>query len=350
MSAPESTQLALSPRRVTLALQGGGSLGAYSWGILDALLESGRFEIAGITGASAGALNAALLGDGFARGGASAARSLLEHFWMKMAAACMARRHSHLAGAIRALRSVRFFSAASVHEFAIAAMTDFKVDPATMEPLRGILTETLDLHSLSLAPFPIFVNATSVHDFQLRVFSRNEITVDVLCASACVPLLFDAVAIDGVAYWDGSFLGNPALFPVIENTDCSDIVLVRTTPNWARQPKTAGELLARISELGFAAALHRERRAIDFISKLVREAGSSIRPGLREIRVHEIPPHPNLGANRSGIFDARETTLRGLHKLGREAATSWLATVQKELSRVSRAVDRTELPHSGNTL
>lgn len=315
------------PRRVSLALQGGGSLGAYSWGILDALLESDRFEIAGVTGASAGALNAALIGDGFARGGAAAARSLLEKFWMAMAAACMARRRARLAGAMRALRSVRFFSPASVHEFAISAMADFRIDAATMEPLRGVLAAVLDLRSLSCAPFPVFVNATAVQDFQLRVFSRHEISVDALCASACVPLLFDAVEIDGVAYWDGSFLGNPPLFPVIENTDCSDIVLVRTTPNWASQPKTAGELLARISELGFAAALRRERRAIEFISKLVREAGSSLRPGLREIRVHEIPPHPDLGANKSGLFDAKEATLRDLHKLGREAAATWLAAV-----------------------
>jgi len=327
MTGPELAKITPPPRRVSLALQGGGSSGAYGWGILDVLLERDRFEIAGITGASSGALNAALLGDGFARGGAPAARSLLEDFWMGMAAARMTRRRSRIATAIRALRGVRSLSTAAVHEFAISVMADFEIDPTTMEPLRSVLAEILDLRSLSLAPFPIFVNATAVRDFQLRVFSREEISIDVLCASACVPLLFDAIKIDGVAYWDGSFLGNPALFPVIENTDCSDIVLIRTTPNWSSEPQTAGELLSRISELGFAAALRRERRAIEFISKLVREAESSIRPGLREIRVHEIPPHPKLSVNRSGAFDARESSLRSLHGLGREAAESWLSVI-----------------------
>jgi len=311
-------------RRVSLALQGGGVLGAYGWGVLDILLEADRFEIAAVTGSSAGAINAALLGDGFARGGAAAARGLLREFWNAIGTACVARRRSRLLHAFRVLRRLRPMSTAAVHEFAIGAMASYEIDPGTMEPLRGVLNQLLDVDSLRRSPFPVFVNATAVPGIKLRVFSREEMSVDVICASACVPLLFEPVRIDGVDYWDGSFLGNPALFPVIENVDCPDIVLVRTTPSWDSMPETAGDLLSRISELGFAAALHRERRAIEFLSKLVREAGPVAYPGLRDIRVHEIPPHPALAGERVGPFDATQETLRRLRALGREAAQAWL--------------------------
>lgn len=329
----------MDTRRVSLALQGGGCLGAYSWGVLDVLLEEERFEIAGVTGSSVGAINAALLGDGFSRGGAAAARALLERFWITMGVACSARRRSRLSQAVRVVRRLRAMSSAAVHEFAISAMADFDIDPATMEPLRGVLTRLLDVGSLRRSPFPVFVNATAVPGIELRVFSREEMSVDVLCASACVPLVFDAVRVDGVAYWDGSFLGNPALFPVIENVDCQDIVLVKTTPRWNCMPRTAGDLLARISELGFAAALHRERRAIDFVSKLVRGADPDAFPGLRDVKVHEIPPHPALALERVRPFDAREKTLGRLHRLGREAAQAWLDVDSRSAAGLATAGD-----------
>jgi len=312
------------PQRASLALQGGGCLGAYGWGVLDVLLEREQIEIAAVTGSSSGAINAALLGDGFARGGAMAARQLLETFWIAIGAACIARSQSRFSRVLRILPRLRGMATTAVHQFAAGAMAGFDIEPATMEPLRGVLGAQLDIESLRRSPFPVFMNATAMPEVQLRVFSREQITVDVICASACVPLMFEPVRIDGIDYWDGSFLGNPALFPVIERVDCPDIVLIRTTPAWTSMPRTAGELLARMSELGFAAALHRERRAIEFVSKLVREAGGGVLPGLREVRVHEIPPHPALAQERTGPFDAREKTLRRLHALGREAAISWL--------------------------
>ncbi len=203
-------------------------------------------------------------------------------------------------------------------------MADFDFDPKTMNPLREVMTSTIDFSNIARAPFPTFVNATIVRSFQIKVFEGHEINVDALCASACVPLIFDAVEIDGEHYWDGAFLGNPALFPVIHGCDASDIVLVLTKPIVLPVPELAGDLLSRISELSFSAALARERRAIDFVSGLVRDADSAIRPGLREIRLHEVPPHPELANWKKGAFDASESGLRHLHALGREAGASWL--------------------------
>jgi NTE family protein len=277
-----------------------------------------------VTGASAGALNAVLLADGFARGGPEAARSLLEGFWMALADARNKRRRPRFRGVLRTFRFARSLHKSAVHDLAIRAMADFEIDPSTMEPLRSVIEYTIDFRSVAQAPFPCFINATGVRDFELRVFAGDEIGADALCASCCVPLLFEPVCVDGVPYWDGGFLGNPALFPVIQHCDPSDIVLVRTTPRRREPPETAGALLARIAELGFAAALVRERRAIDFVSEIVREAGSALRPGLREVRVHEVPPHPLLAETKEGSFDARESSLRRLRALGQEAAGAWL--------------------------
>ncbi len=329
------------PRRVSLALQGGGTMGAYSWGVLDTFLERDHFEFAGVTGASAGALNAALLADGFARDGAAGARAQLESFWLRLSAVCAARRRSRFSGAFRSLRDwVGSVTAATVHDVAGRALADFEFDPQTMEPLRGAIASTIDFSQIPRAPFPVFVNATDVRTFAIKVFEAAEIDVDVLCASSCVPLVFDAVEIGGEHYWDGAFLGNPALFPIITGCDASDIVLVRTAPRSPSLPKDGGDLLARISELSFSAALARERRAIDFVSDLVRQSPEKIRPGLREIRIHDVPPHPELGGWKGRAFDASESNLRRLHALGREASASWLDGFETSAGSVSQTVAR----------
>lgn len=313
------------PRRVALALQGGGSLGAYTWGVLEVLLERDRFEIAGVTGASAGALNAALLADGTARAGVEGARERLESFWMGLSARCAARRRSPVAGALRALRSwAGPNTTAVVHDVAGSAMADFDWDPRTMEPLRGAIAESIDFARVAAAPFPVFVNTTEVTSFTLRVFAGDRIDLDVLCASACVPLVFEAVEIAGEHHWDGAFLGNPALFPVIDGTDASDIVLVQTAPVALPLPGTAEQLLSRITQLSFGAALARERRAIEFVSGLVHEADGALPEGRREIRIHDVPPHPALADQAGRCFDVDEANLRRLRALGREACAAWL--------------------------
>ena len=319
-------ELGAARKPIAIALQGGGSYGAYTWGVLDALLERDVFSIEGVTGASSGAVNAALLADGFVRGGTEGARALLGEFWLNLAHACKGRRRSRLAGIGRITRSLlRGQSTRIIHEVAAHAMADFAMDPATMEPLRSTLDELLDAANVAAAPFSVFINATVVRSVELRVFTAEEICTDTLCASACVPLLFEPVIVDGEAYWDGGFLGNPALFPVIEACDTADLLLVQTTPSEQPIPASAGTLLTRMSHIGFAAALRRELRAIEFVSQIVRDATPPVRSHLREIRLHAIPTHPDLAkAENDSPFKAGREFFLDLHDLGRAAATEWL--------------------------
>jgi NTE family protein len=310
----------------TLALQGGASFGAYTWGVLDALLEDGRLEIEGVTGASAGAINAVALAAGMASGGREGARRSLRTFWESMAdAAERRRRHWRLADVralLRALRgpdSMRAFFALTTR---IAA--DFAIDSETMQPLRGVLDATIDFERLRAEDAPrVFVNATDVRTRAIRVFSGGEITTDVVCASCCVPLLFAPVAIGDDHYWDGCFLGNPAIYPVLYECESSDVVLVETRPREGLQPpRSARELLSRVVDLSSTAGLARELRMIDFVSELVRQGKGH---GLREVRVHRIDTPPALAAlEGAGSFRADRGYFHQLCELGREAARVWL--------------------------
>jgi NTE family protein len=315
----------------TLALQGGASLGAYTWGVLDALLEDGRLQVEGVTGASSGAINAVALASGLASGGAAGARRSLRSFWESLADATEARRRRRalaglrsVLGALRAPDSLRSFFAITNR---IAA--DFEIDPEAMQPLRAVLDATIDFEKLRAAASPrVFVNATDVRTRAIRVFASHEITSDVVCASCCVPLLFAPVAIGDDLYWDGCFLGNPAIYPVLYECESSDVVLVETRPRERlRPPRSSRELLSRVVDLSSTAGLARELRMIDFVSDLVRREGAGGRLGrLREVRVHRIDTPPGLAElEGAGSFRADRAYFARLCELGREAGQAWLA-------------------------
>jgi NTE family protein len=320
----------MAPVTSTLALQGGASFGAYTWGVLDALLEDGRLEFEGVTGASAGAINAVALAAGMASGGPDAARRSLRAFWEALAdAAERRRRRRRLAsvwavlGALRGPDSMRAF-----FDLTNRIAADFEIDPETMQPLRGVLDATIDFEKLRAAGAPrVFVNATDVRTRAIRVFSAGEITTDAVCASCCVPLLFAPVAIGNDHYWDGCFLGNPAIYPVLYECESSDVVLVETRPREGlRPPRSPRELLSRVVDLSATAGLARELRMIDFVSELVRQGQGDGRLGhLREVRVHRIDTPPALAElEGAGSFRADRAYFQRLCELGREAARIWL--------------------------
>jgi len=312
--------------KASLALSGGGSLGAYTAGVLDALLEREAIEVDGVTGASAGAIDAALLGVGFTRGGPEEARRILKAFWSDVGLVSRAHRRPWWRGAVEALRSIRGRgSIRALHALAIRSVADFAMDPSTMEPLRGLLNRYVEPSALGKAcPLRVFINATRTRDFEPQVFAGEEIDTDAILASACVPLLFDPVWIKGEPYWDGGFIGNPAIYPVIYECEASDVVLVRTTAIESEPPRTAGELLNRVIEASCLSALKRELRAIEFVSELVRGGGAPLRDGLREIRVHTLETHPELEAeSRGGNFNTDPAYLARLFAMGREAGASW---------------------------
>ena len=319
----------LGTTRVSLALQGGSSMGAYSSGVLDALLEDGRLEFEGVTGASAGAINAAALADGLAAGGRAGARASLRTFWTELAHAAQRRRIGRMARFGRTLRHLaRPRSQATFHGIFSNALADFQLDPTRMEPIRSVLEGTIDFERLRRdAPLAVFVNATNVRTQEIRVFSKPEITADAICASACLPMFFQAVEIDGESYWDGSFLGNPAIFPVIYHCQTADIVLIETRHHLSEQvPESASGVLSRMVTISSRAALMRELRMIDFVSDLVRTSPDHpMRSSVREVRIHRITPDPSAAELRdaSGFRVDLPFFLR-LFELGRQTGREWI--------------------------
>lgn len=224
-----------APKRkvIELALQGGGAHGAFTWGVLDRLLEDGRIQIAGISGTSAGAMNGAVVADGVVRGGRDAAREALEAFWSAASAASqfsLIRRYplDMLLGCWSLDWSPGYLAAEALSR----VLTPYDFNPLDVNPLRDIVKEQLDFERVNhCSELKLFVTATKVRTGRPKIFRQPEITVDALMASACIPALFKAVEIDGEAYWDGGFMGNPALFPLVDECNARDLVIVQINPN-----------------------------------------------------------------------------------------------------------------------
>jgi NTE family protein len=281
-------------KRINLALQGGGALGAFTWGVLDHLLDDGRLAIEGISGASAGAVNAIMLADGLARGGPDEARKRMADFW----------RAASLGGNLPEMqrRAVdRLFSFLPLDDTPMGIwfqslsryLSPYDVNPLNINPLKDLIERFVDFDAIrAQRDLKLFVSATNVTTGDLRVFSGTEMTVDMIVASACLPNLFRAVEIDGVPYWDGGYVGNPALFPLIGATETENLLLVQINPLKRKGvPKTNHEIMARINEITFNSSLMSELRGLSFVGQLI-DQGKLPRgkgPGLyRRINVHRI--------------------------------------------------------------
>lgn len=323
---PDHPEKPFQDRTIALALQGGASLGAYVWGVLDALMDDGRLDVEGITGASAGAINAAAFGVGFARGGRAGARNALRDVWEDLSARAARRRRSPL-DLVRAVTRYlpRIRSASAFYALTTRLVSDFDIDPDTMEPLRSTLHHTLDLSLLETTDaIKVFLNVTDIQTGEPEVFSGGGISVDAICASCAVPLLFKPVEIRGRWYWDGGLIGNPAIYPVIYGCKTAEIVLVETRSNHPSGTlKTGAEVMARTMDLASVAGLVRELRTIKFVTELRRENPSSPH---REIRLHRISSHPALEQlEEARSFRADLPYFHQLRDLGRERGIQWLS-------------------------
>ena len=288
-----------APKRINLALQGGGAYGAFSWGVLDHLLEDGRLEIEGITGASAGAVNAVLLADGLARGGRKEARKRLADFW----------RAASLGGGLsdvqrKALDSLFSFlplddSPMGVWFKAVSQyLSPYDFNPLNINPLKELIERFVDFDAIRKSPTPqLFVSATNVHTGRLRIFPHDKISADVILASACLPLLFRAVEIDGVPYWDGGYLGNPSIFPLFSTTRTEDVLLIQINPvERHHTPTTSRDIINRLNEITFNSPLMGELRAIEFVGRLIDQGRleRGLGPGkYRRINMHRIALDPS---------------------------------------------------------
>jgi NTE family protein len=319
---------AAGPRkRVNLALQGGGAHGAFTWGVLDAFLEDGRVEIAGISGTSAGAMNAVALADGFTDGGPEGAREKLHHLWRSISDAA---RHSPIR---RAPLDVMMGTWSLERSWGYQAMdlmtrlfSPYQFNPADMNPLRDIVEACIDFDSVRHCDsIRLFISATNVETGRVKVFDSRRLTVDMVMASACLPHLFHAVVIDGVPYWDGGYMGNPVLFPFHTESDSADTIVVQINPVERRGiPFSAHDIQNRLNEISFNSSLLKELRAIDFVARLLDD-GKLDEGHYRRARIHIIENEQALcPLGASSKMNAEWAFLTHLHELGRETAQAWL--------------------------
>jgi NTE family protein len=323
---PEVTGGLAGPRAektVSLALQGGGAHGAFTWGVLDALLEDGRLAIEAITGASAGAMNAVVMVQGWLEGGIDGARSALETFWRRASVdGSLPRAQRWLLSRMLGFWSNRGWTDVIAHSF-----SPYQTNPLNINPLRKTINALIDFDRVrACTDVEIFISATSVWSGKVEIFKRQELTADHLMASACLPAVFQAVEIDGVPYWDGGYMGNPALFPLFYETTTEDILLVQINPPERRQtPRTAREIRDRLNEITFNSNLLRELRAVAFVQRLIDEGKLSPNE-YNNVHLHRIDGSAVLDGYRASSKQRVEWDFFvQLRDAGRRTARSWLA-------------------------
>lgn len=332
--------------RINLALQGGGSHGAFTWGVLDALLEDGRIDIEGISGTSAGAMNAVALAHGFASAQGKpktdrhdAARQALASFWNGIVD--MGALSSSLSQIQRAPFGILFGQMGSENwatklwtdamtQYWSNALSPYQRNPFDINPLKDFLEKQVDFERLAAAHHPaipkVFVVATRVISGKAEVFSGKRLTASAVMASACLPMVFQAVEIDGEAYWDGGYSGNPAIHPLIYRCDSRDIVLVQINPIQRDQlPTKPGEIMDRVTEITFNAALIAEMRAIDFVKRLLAE-GKLDAAHYKDVLMHRIDGGQALEKFKAHTKSSTAKSLiHSLRDLGVLCGKEWLA-------------------------
>lgn len=314
-------------KRINLALQGGGAHGAFTWGVLDHILEDARLRIDAISGTSAGAMNAVALADGYTSGGADGAREKLEGFWRTMSDAA---RNSPVKRAPIDVLMGNWNLDQSWSYHALDAMTrvfsPYQLNPLNMNPLRDVLESCVDFTSVrSCDSIRLFISATNVETGKIKVFDSHHLTSDMVLASACLPNLHQAIVIDETPYWDGGYMGNPALFPFRTGGDCADILVVQINPVERKGvPRTPQDIQNRMNEIAFNASLLRELRAIDFVARLIDE-GRLDEARYRRERIHIIEnQNALLPLGASSKMNAEWAFLTHLRDLGRDTAKAWL--------------------------
>jgi len=321
---------------IELALQGGGAHGAFTWGVLDRLLEDGRIEIEGLSGTSAGAMNGAVVADGLVRGGPEAAREGLERFWSAVSSAAQFSPIRRSAFDILFGRwSLDYSPGYLAAELMSRIVSPYDVNPLDINPLRDIVAAQVDFDRCNrCTDLKLFVTATNVRTGRPKIFRQPDITVDALMASACLPTVFKAVEIDGEAYWDGGFMGNPALFPLIDECDARDLMIVQVNPIHREElPRTAAEIANRVNEITFNASLIKELRSLGFLWELIHYEDLE-RERYRDARVHLIHGGEKMAElSVSSKFNAEWEFLTYLRDAGRDAASEWLASHYDDIGK-----------------
>lgn len=325
---------------ISLALQGGGSHGAFQWGVLDRLLEADIFDIKAITAASAGAMNGAALVSGLSNGGPQAARDALDLLWKEVNQSGGRNIFGNSAIWSRMMTPdwLKDSLAWRAGESLAMSMSPYNFNPLNLNPLKRVVESSIDFEAIQASQIELIVSATSVRAGRTHLFRNAQMSSDVLMASACLPHLFQAVEIDGEPYWDGGYLANPALWPLFQ-TDTPDDILILPLNPFRRDdtPRDSADIMDRLNEILFNAPLVAELRSLAFVQDLISE-GRLIRSeeGYQGVRIHAVEADEWLGdLSTSSKFDTEWSFLSDLKARGRQAADQWLETCAPSLGQTS---------------
>ena len=326
--ADEGTPDEPQVKTVTLALQGGGAHGAFTWGVLDRLLEAESIAFEGISATSAGAANAAVMAYGMTVGGREGARTALHDFWRGVSHhGLLSPLQPSLYDRMMHNYGLDYSPAYFMFDVMRLMLSPYQFNPFNYSPFRQSLETVVDFERLKReSAIALFLCATNVRTGKVKIFTSREVTAEAVLASGCLPFISQAVEIDGEAYWDGGYMGNPAIFPLIYECRSADVVLVQINPITRPDlPTTARGIMNRLNEISFNSSLMREMRAIAFVSRLIEE-GKLSDPGMKRMRIHMIEAEAfmrTLGA--ASKLNPDWDFLLHLRDVGREHAASWLA-------------------------
>ncbi|MCE7733156.1 patatin-like phospholipase family protein [Vibrio campbellii] len=325
-------------KKISLALQGGGSHGAFTWGVLDYLLSKDELELCSISGTSAGAMNATILAQGLQSGGKKEAREALKRFWDDVSTIAESSPiktgvYERLMGSwnIDMTPGFIFFDLFS------RLASPYQTNPLGYNPLKDIIERHIDFETINkCTSVNLFIAATNVRTGRVKVFERKDLTCEKLMASACIPTMFHAVEIEGEYYWDGGFSGNPPLFPFLTKQTCSDVLVVQINPQVRNKiPKSSSEINNRINEITFNQSLLKELKFIDFVDRLM-DSNENARKKYKRLFLHSISDDinlPRLGA--SSKLNAEKDFISYLFKLGKKSANSWFEENYKNIGEKS---------------
>jgi NTE family protein len=326
-------------KTINLALQGGGAHGAFTWGVLDRLLEDERIAFEGVSATSAGAMNAAVLAYGLTEGGREGARKALAGFWRRVShAASIGPLQPTWLDRMTGNRSLEWSPAFMAFDLISRVLSPYQFNPLNRNPLREVLLQSVDFERLRSAECPVklFLSATNVRTGKIKVFENDVICPDRVLASGCLPFLFQAVEIDGEHYWDGGYMGNPAIFPLIYSCGSRDVLIIHINPLERQEvPTTAFEIMNRVNEISFNSSLMREMRAISFVTKLIDDNPEAMK-SLKRMLIHAIAADDvmsELGA--ASKLNGDWEFLVYLRDQGRAHADRWLDESFDRLGRES---------------
>lgn len=319
---------------INLALQGGGAHGAFTWGVLDYLLEDGRLDFEGVSATSAGAMNAAALAYGKSSGGSEKAREVLEHFWHEVS------REGSVFSPFAQSWSLAKNTFFSFFDHFTHNVSPYQFNPMNYNPLENVIKRVIDFEAIHHCEcMNLFITATEVHSGSAKIFKNEDIDTKVLLATAALPFLYQAVEIENQHYWDGGYIGNPSLWPLFYEAECRDILMVHVNPLKREElPKEAYAIEDRMNEITFNASLLKELRAIDFVKKLINEdmLKDEYKDQYKDILLHAVRADDVMrDLSVSSKFDTDWKFLQSLRDQGRAEAKKWLEQHYNDIGQCS---------------